>query len=607
MDTLIAHVLKTVDDIDSASRGVYVVESGTKAYYPVRGLIEEGQAELLGEFFDDGGNHVITVGLYGDGSAALRGFEDNKEQKRAIRIGQEFFITALKDYHDWQEKWWREAVQNAVDAGGRNVHLSAVDQTDGTKLVTCDDDGRGMDEDTIINKFLVLGATTKTSSSGSAGGFGKAKELLLLPWISWRIHSRDREVIGAGIDYEIREAPFRQGTRLEVVMPADKKTDHAIGMAFLQKCYLPHINFTVNDKPIVAELGGDRLISDIPGKIEIYFVPRDFKSHYMYIRTKGIYMFSIYIGEVPGVIIGEVIAPSIDILTANRDGFRDWETKQAIEGLAQRVAKDNMSALRAKQGLIQRKYEGTGRFRAKNKAADILENIGAAQTKLTNASEDMILKMLTTMQATDPDKTVVTSPIDASSMQAMLDIKYAGAAHVEAAIKQLVWQPDFYLVNTIENWVVPKRFFPETMKPRVIKLIKSWTELCRFVLMQLGSEAEFGVGFVFSEDTAAEARTDKNEKTGEEEHWLMVNPLRHPSKTKWSEDILSPSKENDLKWLYAAAIHECTHFADGLSYHDESFAAALTRNMARCADGYRKIKQIVAGIRTFGDVETDVE
>jgi DNA mismatch repair enzyme (predicted ATPase) len=237
MDTLVAHVLKTVEDIDSAPRGVYVVESGTKAYYPVRGLIEEGQAELLGEFFDDGGNHVITVGLLGE-DPSLRGFEDNKEQKRAIRIGQEFFITALKDYHDWQEKWWREAVQNSVDGGGKNIHLAATPQSDGTMLVACDDDGRGMDEDTIINKFLVLGATTKTSASGTAGGFGKAKELLLLPWISWRIHSRDREVLGAGIDYEIKEAPYRQGTRLEVVMPADKKTDHAVALAFLEKCYL---------------------------------------------------------------------------------------------------------------------------------------------------------------------------------------------------------------------------------------------------------------------------------------------------------------------------------------------------------------------------------
>ena len=42
------------------------------------------------------------------------------------------------------------------------------------------------------------------------------------------------------------------------------------------------------------------------------------------------------------------------------------------------------------------------------------------------------------------------------------------------------------------------------------------------------------------------------------------------------------------------------HIADRISYHDESFASALTRNMAKCADGFRKIRQIAAGIRTRG-------
>jgi hypothetical protein len=67
-----------------------------------------------------------------------------------------------------------------------------------------------------------VGATTKTGPSGAAGGFGKAKELLLLPWIAWRVHSRDTLVEGVGIDYTVKRAPMRQGTRLDVVMPPDK-------------------------------------------------------------------------------------------------------------------------------------------------------------------------------------------------------------------------------------------------------------------------------------------------------------------------------------------------------------------------------------------------
>ena len=87
-------------------------------------------------------------------------------------------------------------------------------------------------------------------------------------------------------------------------------------------------------------------------------------------------MFQSYVGEVPGFILAELIAPSIEILTANRDGFRDYPTQRAVESLAERIAKDNMSALKSKQGLIRQKFEGTGKFKAKERASMVLDQIG---------------------------------------------------------------------------------------------------------------------------------------------------------------------------------------------------------------------------------------
>ncbi len=164
-----------------------------------------------------------------------------------------------------------------------------------------------------------------------------------------------------------------------------------------------------------------------------------------------------------------------------------------------------------------------------------------------------------------------------------------------------MWKPDFFVINEIENWKVPKKFFPETMTPRVFKLAKTWTELVRFVLIQLGSTTNFGVGFQFSTETAASAIEDENED-GEKESWIMLNPFKDFSRR---DKIWSPSKDDDLDWLYAAAIHEATHVADNIERHDESFAAALTINMARCARGQRKIRQIAASVRGRGGIETD--
>ena len=603
-----ATLLQTRDEVVSAKTGVlYIVRSGSEAYYPAMALIEAGYAEQLGELFDQEGT-VVTLKVTQDigGSLTARA-SDPPEGRRTITIGREFFITALKDYRDWQIKWWREAVQNSVDAGGRNIHLGSTKNPDETLTVYCDDDGSGMDEDTILSKFLVLGATTKVSGSGAAGGFGKAKELLLLPWISWRIHSRDTIVEGAGIDYTVTRGPMRVGTRLEVVMPADKNTDGAIALGFLEKCYLPSISFTVDGKPAFAQLVGGDLVESLPGKMDVYFSRANDKQSYLYVRAKGLFMFSIYVGEIPGFVIAELTAPSIEILTANRDGFRDWDVANSVEKLANRIAKDNMSALRNKQGLIRKKFKGAGKFRARQVAASLLEHIGPTTKIISESDVSTIVATVGDYAKREEERRVggggeqekIGALPNPEMITAMLDQKFLGSNHIEAAIKQLVWEPDFYLMNDIEDFAVPKKFFPETMTPTVLKLAKSWVELCRYVMMQLGSESRFGVGFHFSTDAAASALTDEDEN-GDRERWLMLNPFKDMDSRK---ELWRPTQDADLKWLYAAAIHECTHIADGLHYHDESFAAALTRNMAKCADGYRKIRAIVGGIKMRGAPE----
>jgi hypothetical protein len=587
-----AAVLETREDVEAAPPGLYVARSGTPAYFPLLALIEADEAELMGELFEDGAR-VVTVEVT---SAPEHGLGQPSPQRRSITIGREFFLTALKDYKDWPIKWWREAIQNSVDAGAENVALGVAQNADGTWTISCDDDGRGMTEDVIINKFLVLGATTKAEEAG-VGGFGKAKELLLLPWISWRVHSRETVVEGAGIDYEVMRGAERRGTRLEVVMPADKTTTEAMAIAFIERCYIPHVSFTVNGEPHLADLAARDLIRSLEGKADIFFSRGVEKQAYIYVRARGVFMFERYVGEVPGYVIAELIAPSIEILTANRDGFRDWQVGSEVDQLAEKIAKDNLSALQAKQGLIRQKFEGAGKFRAKRLAAGLLEQVGPTPgMKLSEHDEQGILHAITDYHQRDEQDQRPTNVPSPETAAAMLDVKLQGPSHLEAAIKQLVWEPDFYLVNDIEGFKVPKKFFPATMTPRVLKLAKTWVELCRFVFIQLGSDVDFGVGFIFSPNTAAAAMCEEGEK------WLMLNPFKEMTES----DIWRPAADADLKWLYAAAIHEATHISDHINYHDESFASALTRNMARCADGYRKIRQIVAGIRMHGGIEADV-
>jgi hypothetical protein len=598
-----AVVLHSAAEVDHAPPGLYVVRAGSGAYFPAMALLEAGRAKFWGETYQDHNLRIVTLEI-----GARTGLGEPprpvRQTSHQITIGPEYFLLAMKDYHNWEEKWWREVIQNAVDAGARHVALGVEKTTNDTYRVWCDDDGVGMDEDTLLDKFLQLGGTTKTAASGMTGGFGKAKELILLPWSSWRVHSRDTLVEGVGGSSTVTRVPMRRGTLLEVIMPADRHTEAYYATGFLQKSFIPQTHFLVDGKPVKAALAPQQLLSSVPGKVDIYYNPLKAgnKQSYLYVRARGIYMFSRYITEVPGYVIAELTAPSVDILLANRDGFRDRQVEREIDLLATTVAKDNMSALRSKQGLIRQRFVGSGRFRAQRLGAELLNQIGPTVSGRLSDADNAQLFALMVDYTQDREATHQASQLPPPPVaQLMLDQRFRGPSHIEAALKQLVWEPDFYLMNDIEGWKVPKKFFPATMTPFVLKLAKSWVELCRFVLMQLGSSTKFGVGFIFSRHMAAAAETSEDDEGIH--HWLLLNPFKAMS----GGDIWHPSQHADLQWLYAAAIHEATHIADGLAHHDEAFASALTLNMAKTADGYRKIRAIIGGIRMHGGMQADVD
>src|SRR3989304_5831934 len=166
----------------STATSIVSASADQPGYGNLLSMVALGEAKLVGERYDERGVKEIA--------ASLGKLKPNAQQ---IRIGREFFTTALRDYQDWREKWWREAVQNAVDAPATVVTCSVDEvntETGPAIMVSVEDNGGGMDEDVLINKFLVLGGTTKATTAGSTGGFGKAKELLVLPWLRWSIHTR---------------------------------------------------------------------------------------------------------------------------------------------------------------------------------------------------------------------------------------------------------------------------------------------------------------------------------------------------------------------------------------------------------------------------------
>ncbi len=580
--------------------GIYFAAADTPAYGWLEGLALRGYGTYEGTKYASGRKYI-----------AVRLETEFLEQNVVgqIRVGPEYFTKALREYEDWRVKWWREAIQNGVDAGATRIDC-AVHTTSDEVLVSCADNGSGMDEETLIEKFLVFGGTTKVGP-GTRGGFGVAKELLVLPWLRWKIHTLDHVAEGQGIEYEVNPAPMRKGTELTVTMAPDQTTTAAAAIAFIEKCELPTVRFSVVEgetgkvyKPKAA-LKCVKPLRDFDGKAILCHNVKVPGYGELLVRTMGLYMFGMYVPSgVKGTLLVELKGSSVDLLTSNRDGFRDKQLKRDVEGYVNELAADVRSALKAKQGLIREKFRGAeGTYVAEREAQkregemlDSLEIVAPdarGAGKKLQLSEEQVRSVLEALargvSPPDAPEGITASSFEATPELAEIMLEgttMRGPTAVEAAVKQLSWRLDFFLVNDVEGFKVPSKFRPARMTSNVRRLARTWGELCRFVLIQLGSNVTFGIGFVFERDVGAQYQFDDGE------HWLLVNPFKDPANVRADAPVINPSNADDLQWLYAAAVHECTHMADGITYHDESFAAAMTRNVARTSGKEKQIRAI---------------
>ena len=654
--------------------GVYTVGSGTAAYVIMRSLVEQGLVEDLGERDEVSGQIVMTVQVPGP-----RQNQEEWETGR-VKLGKAYLQNPLREYSEWPVKWWREVVQNGVDAGATRMALDAYEQPDGTWKLTVQDNGSGMDREVLLEKFLNMGGTTKTGMS-TTGGFGKAKELILFPWISWRIRTQYMEVEGEGDEYRSRTLPeWHDGVLLEVVQASGNHTCAADALEFLQRSYIwsgrvqGDVLFGGNQGTVFT-VNGERFsrtnmcnVSTLTPLREsesykLYFIPsKKTKSGYVWIRKDGLFMFSRGCQEVPGQIVVELLGNSLELMTSNRDGFQGWHVGRALDSFANELAADTTSALKPKKGLLKQKWERGRKQRAIAPSMPYGAGGNAPQVEkspgrhvLTPGGKADILEQLrggsrtfggskgsggshggnggsggshggnggsgggyqgkgggsfTAVPGGAGEGSFFSPGLDFNDLLEMTpelldNLIFRSDRQLENALKQLVWEPDFITINEVENLRVPSKFLPETMTPTIMRLAAAWTEVCRWVLMQLGCGEEYAVGWIFDKDTRAAYL-----KEGEE-HWLLLNPYATSPKgfdifEKISEgqlksaeglsklETISVTSRDDFKLLYALAVHEVTHFSDLVSRHDEAFASAFTQNVALTADGMRMYRTILA-------------
>lgn len=634
-------VVEHIDENEPVPTGVYVAGAETQAFSVLKAMVAAGDAEYLGQRRDQGNQQYIAVAVGGQQVAEAATYAPNP----TIGIGADFFSTALRTYGDyWPEAWWREVVQNSVDAGAHQIDCAVETLPDGNVRASITDNGGGMSRDVLLDKFLVLGGTTKRATGGSTGGFGKAKELIILPFVKWEIHSRDTLVYSTNsvIDYEVESAQYLSGTRVSVTMPPDQCTTAVHCRKYLARCYLPRVRFTVDGDPYrESDLRPGEVLREWPGKAQVcYAAGNKRKARFpgeMLIRAKdasgrgSLFMWNVWVpSEIKGQLVVEVTGSTIELFNDSRQQWGDWDLRYAIEDFVRELSSDLTSALRAKVKKPEEYvFEGTeGKFQAElgelreREEAALLESVGSGVAEgkqvapqVAEFSAEQVGRLLEALGKFDtfaeerglkqPDAEggplkLSLTPDVAEVMLKTVAVR--GPNHVEAVTKQMAWEPDFRLRSYMADYRIPKRFYPEQMSSPVRKLARYWAEMCRFVMMLLGSDRPFGVGFLFdngSEHPEGDMRgaeyeheTEREvggEKVAVDEHWLLLNPFSDGASMK---QLIKLSTQEDLNWIFAAAVHECTHMANNVSTHTELFAAALTHNIARTAGRTREIAKI---------------
>ncbi len=247
-----------------------------------------------------------------------------------VKLPSTYHEKAKLEYADWHQAWFREAIQNEMDAGAKKIDFFIAEHPHDPEMVQviCHGNGHGMDEDRLINNFLVMGGSKK--SEGNIGGFGYAKVILAFAHSSYEIETQGLHVKGQGSDYSWSGGhPTKHGVRLTANM---KKSDtDAWRMEESLQRLIHHSDFASD---MVITLNGDVLrgkshehpySQQTPlGKLTFKDQPHGMSSSVLWVRMRGLAMFQtrLYMNSstaFEGYL--ELEGNSKEMLTSNRDSL----------------------------------------------------------------------------------------------------------------------------------------------------------------------------------------------------------------------------------------------------------------------------------------------
>lgn len=248
----------------------------------------------------------------------------------------------------------REMLQNSIDAINKAIREGQIEEglidircEDG--LIEFSDNGVGMSDEDLTNKFLTLGGTTKQddSDTSSIGGYGLAKAVILGCASDWTIRTRSYELPSTllGKVEEIPTTEFMQGTTITLSGVENAQYQLKKALFYLESSEIPNnINVQVDGEDITPMFIGsgskvtieEEDLEELEGtSVEAHLYETESSNPHMYVRLNGLTQYKNWLWGT-GVTHDLVI----DITTINKPGSFEYPfdlSREALRGQASRL------------------------------------------------------------------------------------------------------------------------------------------------------------------------------------------------------------------------------------------------------------------------------
>lgn len=486
-----------------------------------------------------------------------------------LKLGPKFFRKERDNlYSDWPTGFFREDLQNSIDAGASVIEFN-IHEDKGETIISVGDNGCGMTRDIIENKFFVLGETTK-EGPGTVGGFGRARILTCFSMDWYELQTGNLLVQGKSSEYEIAEVDsFRKGCLFRV--GTKDKTVDEMRQALIKvlSCSQLDCAVLVNGVRYTNWLRKYRLTREISCG-SVYVNKSQNSGGRIIVRVKGLYTFDCPTDAIEQVIVEIDPEKSREVLTVNRDSMH-YKYQNNLQSFLTEIAVDKRSALRSRVRMTTL-IKGNGFIvsHARNPKLDFAGSKGSVAEVHEIDTSKTHLVQLTDIQraaASVPVHAVRQEVVDGQQFATNLPAIYINDETELPAVRKAMKAFDprkwVYSVKSVRG--KEQRYRKGST---YLKLLMAWKTACEEAVRALLSchqidSLTWMVGWDFSESDARHCSFEGNV------HAICLNPVDNLGNLKYSI-----RKKASLLALMALAKHEVAHVA--VSYHNEDFSTMHT-------------------------------